>query len=345
MNRLSDISTFLSEQDIHTVVILTDQHVDARYPNYFQDLYSRYDVHKLVIPAGEDNKDLRQATVIWQYLTDITADKNILMLNFGGGMICDLGGFAASTYKRGVRFAHYPTTLLAMIDASIGGKNGINFNNIKNCIGIIRQPDCIFTTDLSLLQTLSPRELQSGLGEMIKYALIGNQNLFQKLSNIQDFTATSITQVDINTCITLKRHIVKRDPEDLHERHVLNFGHTIGHAFESYFAEKGQPIPHGVAVAYGLWYESRLSHRFGTLTEEELSQIENLINKHFTVPVLNNENLSFLLPYMQQDKKNESNMVNISLLEHIGKAVPDFFIDVQLLTNVLLQDCRQIHID
>lgn len=332
------IAALLAGQNIRTVVILTDKNVNSLYPDYFQELYKCCEVHKIVVPAGERHKNIRQAVSIWQFLTGIEADRHTLMLNFGGGMICDLGGFVASTYKRGIYFAHCSTTLLAMIDAAIGGKNGIDFDNIKNCIGIIRQPDYVFPADLDLLHTLPFRELQSGFGEMIKYALIADKALFEQLMLLPELRARTILPDWVSTCIGIKQRIVSQDTEDRRERHVLNFGHTIGHAVESLCVEQRKPIPHGVAVAVGLFYESRLSHRFGKLTDVELVQIEQLIRRHYPIPVFTKDVVRQLLPYLRQDKKNKSGRINITLLEHPGKAVPDFFAGEQSIVDALTGD-------
>ena len=334
----TDIIDFLRKSDIHSILILTDRNVDSHYPNYFKVLDQHFFVKKIVVPAGDSSKTLKQATDIWQMMLENALDKDVFVLNFGGGMICDLGGFVASTYKRGVRFANFPTSLLAMIDASIGGKNGVNFNNIKNCIGLIHQPSFTFSADTQVLKTLPEVELKSGFGEMIKYALIDDANFFNQLIDIDTITYNSISPEWISKCVSIKQKIVNQDPEDKHLRHILNFGHTVGHAIESTFISTQTPIPHGVAVAIGMIYESYLSHCFGTLSVEEFSQINTFIRRHFTIPKFSDEIWHKIQTYMLQDKKNCGGFINLTLLEHIGKAVPDFLME----GNTLMESLRQI---
>lgn len=338
MNEIcTEIIDLLHKQDIRSIFILTDRNVDSHYPNYFKVLEQHFFVKKMVVPAGDASKTIEQAIAIWHNMLDNSFDKDVFMLNFGGGMICDLGGFVASTYKRGIRFANLPTSLLAMIDASIGGKNGVNCHNIKNCIGLIRQPDLTFPIDMEVLRTLPETELKSGFGEMIKYALIDDAIFLDELFDIEDFSYKAISTAWISRCIAIKQKIVNQDPEDKHLRHVLNFGHTVGHAIESSFISTQTPIPHGVAVAIGMVYESYLSHCFGTLSEEEFSKINTLIRRYFTIPEFSDEIWEKIRFYMSQDKKNCGGFINLTLLERIGKTVPDFLIEEHALMETLRQ--------
>ena len=333
----SDIIRQLSEhfrqQNIRNVVILTDKNVDHLYGGYFDELSEYVAVDKLVLRPGEKSKSIQTATQAWNYLTEKQYDRDTFLLNFGGGMITDLGGFVASTYKRGIRFANCPTTLLAMIDAAVGGKTGVNLPSMKNGVGTIYFADIQLPVDLSFLNTLHINEFFSGLGELMKYALIGSADLFHSLRNRKRFP--SLTIEDINFCIDFKMNVVREDPYDKGIRHILNFGHTIGHAIESYSAKIGKPIAHGIAVAQGLYYESLLSAKLGHLPQDEWQQVAGFLTKHFQIIPINADILEKLLYYMLNDKKNHNDMVNFTLLDHIGHAIPDFQIPASELRKYM----------
>ena len=325
----------LQTRGTSTVALLTDANVAALYPHYWDALEEHFTLLRLVVPAGESSKSLQQAERIWRQLLEAQCEKELFILNFGGGTVCDLGGFVAATYKRGVPFANCPTTLLAMIDAAIGGKNGIDMLSVKNCIGTIRQPDVVLPDDISFLQTLPEEELRSGFGELIKYALIGSRALFDQISAVENLEASGIRPEWITHCAAMKRDIVQQDPEDRGVRHLLNFGHTVGHALESLLAETGRPVTHGEAVAMGMLFESRLSARHNVLAHEELERIEELISRHFHIPSLSAQEVEKAMDFMLQDKKNKSGKINITLLKSIGDAQPDFYVKAEECVQVL----------
>ena len=318
---IRQLSEHFRQHDIHNVVVLTDENVERLYPDYFTELSGNVRMDKITVPAGEDSKSIETAVRIWDYLADKQYDRSVFLLNFGGGMITDLGGFVAATYKRGIRFANFPTTLLAMIDASVGGKTGINLHYLKNGVGAFYFPEIQLPADVSLLDTLPETEMLSGFGELVKYALIGSKELFLALSQFETFP--EIKQEHIDFCIDFKQNVVKTDPKDENIRHILNFGHTIGHAIESRSAETGSPVAHGVAVAQGLYYESLLSTRVGLLPQEEWQQIADFLPKHFPIPEITPDVLEKILPYMRNDKKNHDKSINFTLIDHIGHAIPD----------------------
>ncbi len=308
-------------KNIQNVVILTDENVEKCYSNYFSEMSESVHMDKIVVPAGECSKSIETTIHIWQYLADKQYDRNTFLLNFGGGMVCDLGGFVASTYKRGIRFANCPTTLLAMIDAAIGGKTGVDLQHLKNAVGTFYFPDIQLPVDIELLKTLPEEELRSGFGELVKYALIGSKELFQQLCDSASFK--DLQPEFLNFCVDFKQNVVKKDPKDTGLRHILNFGHTFGHAIESYCAEIGTPIAHGLAVAQGLYYESLLSAKLGHLPQNEWQQIATFLTKHFDIMPLSAELLEKLTHFMLNDKKNCKGMINFTLLDHIGHAIPN----------------------
>jgi len=229
------------------------------------------------IKSGEEYKNISTCNFIWEQLTINNFDRNSLLINLGGGVIGDMGGFCAATYKRGLDFIHIPTTLLAMVDASVGGKLGIDFKGFKNQIGLFNNPKAVLISP-EFLETLAESELKSGFSEVVKHALISDNSLWVKLKN------TPFTDFDwgdiIDTNVQIKNKIVLADPFEKGERKKLNFGHTFGHAIESYYLEKGTPISHGEAVFMGMILETEISD----LPETEKNEIKNYILSNFALP-------------------------------------------------------------
>lgn len=334
MEAIQQLTAYFQRENVKNVLVLTDENVDRLYPDYFSGLQKVCRLDKCVVSAGESSKSIETAMKIWEYLAEKQYDRNVILLNFGGGMVCDLGGFVASTYKRGIRFANHPTTLLAMIDAAIGGKTGINLQHLKNCVGTFYFSDIQLPVDISLLKTLPDEELRSGFGELVKYALIGSENLFQKLCKLDSIK--NLESSFIEFCVDFKQKIVEKDPKDTDLRHILNFGHTIGHAIESYCAAVGAPIAHGLAVAQGLYYESLLSTKLGHLPQNEWQQIAEFLPKHFQITPITEEILSKLVVFMQNDKKNSDNLINFTLLDHIGHATPNVHVPISDISTLTL---------
>lgn len=320
MSDLDLLQKKIKELGIGRVLVLVDEQVDKLFPHHLYTLETNIPCEKIIIPAGEGSKSIAQASRIWQQMLQWQMDKDCAVLNFGGGMVCDLGGFVAATYKRGIACINYPTTLLAMIDAAHGGKTAIDLDGVKNCVGVVRQPAFVMPANTQFLRTLPERELRSGFGELIKYALISSKPLFEELYTMDTLTAEAIQPEWIQHCIDFKNRIVEIDPDDRRERRVLNFGHTVGHALESLFAQKGQPLAHGEAVAIGILYESRMANQAGMLPKEDLSRIESLVSKHFPLPVLSAEDKARINGFMKQDKKNNQGKINIVMLKRIGEA-------------------------
>ena len=332
---IQQLAVLLQKEQCHKVVMLTDSNVDRLYPDYFSSLETLgiQVEDKLVVAAGEESKNLGQVERICARMLELGCDKSVCLLNFGGGMVSDLGGFSASVFKRGVRYVNCPTTLISMIDAAIGGKTGVNLLHTKNVIGLINQPLMVLEPDVELLQTLPYRDLLSGFGEMIKYALIGLPNLFEALCGMEKLEVCSMKQSWIEDCAVFKRSVVSVDPNDMAYRHILNFGHTVGHAIEGACEMNGQAVPHGVAVAEGMLYEALLSRVFGSLSEESWRRIQRLILRHFDVKPMSDDKVDLVLELMERDKKNREGNINFTILKDIGVAQPDFCLD--------LQTCRQ----
>ena len=273
------------------------------------------------IEEGEEYKNLSTCQLIWNSLTDNQFDRKSLLINLGGGVIGDMGGFCAATYKRGIQFINIPTTLLAQVDASIGGKLGIDFHNYKNHVGLFRNPDQIIIFP-GFLKTLPARELKSGFAEVIKHSLIADKEYWYKISN-KSFNDQNWEDHIIHS-IQVKNKVVQDDPEESGIRKILNFGHTIGHAIESYFLhQENSKLLHGEAIAIGMICEAFISNKKNNLTDAELNQISNYLTSIFDkMEITDNatEKISYLV---LQDKKNERGVINGALLQEIGEAIID----------------------
>jgi 3-dehydroquinate synthase len=266
------------------------------------------------IQSGEENKNLATCDFIWQELTKHNFDRNSLLINLGGGVIGDMGGFCASTYKRGIDFIHIPTTLLAMADASIGGKLGVDFNHLKNQIGLFANPKSVIINPV-FLQTLIENQFKSGFAEVVKHALIANENLWSIITTT-DFEKLNWEKI-ITLSVELKNKIVFTDSKEKGERKKLNFGHTFGHAIESYYLEKGTPILHGEAIFMGMILETELSN----LSNSKKNEIKNYILSNFGLPYTPSK--MELLKFLKNDKKNKAEKINFSLLNGIGNCTID----------------------
>lgn len=271
----------------------------------------------IAIPAGDTNKGLESMAHVWGELQHMDATRHSLMVNLGGGMVTDLGGFAASTFKRGIKFINIPTTLLSMVDASVGGKTGVNFGGLKNEIGVFNNADCVIL-DTVFLKTMDSENLRSGYAEMLKHGLINDKRMWAELMNY-DISSPDLTELQrmVAESVQVKERIVIEDPLEHGIRKALNLGHTMGHAFES-FAMKRTPILHGYAVAYGIICELYLSAKKTGFPTDKLHQTVSYIHEHYgTLPITCND-YDELLALMKHDKKNVAGTINFTLLGNIG---------------------------
>lgn len=320
------------EQLIHQwnpdkIAILVDENTKANCLAHFQAIN-----HELIeIPSGEENKTLHTCEKIWESLTEFQFSRKSLLVNLGGGVIGDMGGFVASTYKRGIKFINVPTTLLSQVDASIGGKLGVDFGHFKNHIGLFRNPDHVIVNP-NFLSTLSDRELRSGFAEVIKHALISDVNHWNQLKTL-GFNEQDWNQV-IPKSIGIKNQVVLSDPLEHGKRKILNFGHTLGHAFESYFLNSQSKLLHGEAIAIGMILESHLSFQKEWIAKEDFNGIRKFISETFKfsneVPSIENLN-----EYLLHDKKNDSSGINFSLLKGIGNCEFDVRVGNEMIKKSL----------
>jgi len=267
----------------------------------------------ITIGAGDQHKTLDTLTHVWSELQCMGATRHSLMINLGGGMVTDLGGFAASTFKRGIHYINIPTTLLSMVDASVGGKTGINFGGLKNEIGVFNNADSVIL-DTTFLKTLDQPNLLSGYAEMLKHALISNEKMWAEHLR---FDLTHLAQM-VADSVAVKQHIVTEDPTERGLRKALNLGHTAGHAFESLALER-HPILHGYAVAYGLIVELYLSCVKTGFPTDKMHQTVQFIKEQYGKMTITCNDYPRLLQFMHHDKKNEGSAINFTLLADIGE--------------------------
>lgn len=301
------------------IFIIVDELSHEYCLSYFlQNLVTDIAFEIVEFEHGEENKNIETCIEIWKVLTDLGADRKSVVINLGGGVVTDLGSFVASTFKRGIDFIEVPTTLLAMVDASIGGKNGVDLGSLKNQIGIIRNPNLILI-DNHFLKTLPQNQMKSGLAEMLKHGLIADKTYWEKFSDISLLDFDTLNQL-IFESIIIKYKIVTEDPTENGIRKALNFGHTLGHAIESYFLENEnkETLLHGEAIAAGLIMESFLSMQKKFITDEEYGEIKSIINNIYTKIEINASDYDPILEFLIHDKKNEYGNIQFVLLNGIG---------------------------
>lgn len=314
-----EINRFLksSKNSFSKLFILVDENsLKHCYPQLVANVPAFENAEIIEIESGEESKNIEVCTQLWATLSELGADRQSLLINLGGGVIGDMGGFLASTFKRGIGFVNIPTTLLSQVDASIGGKVGVDLNHLKNEIGLFSNPLAVFV-DSTFLSTLARRQLLSGFAEMIKHSLIADANYWKKIKkadivNFENFDAL------IETSIRIKNRVVLEDPFEKNIRKTLNFGHTIGHAIESYFLGQQKSLLHGEAIAVGMICESYLSNQILKLSNEALFDITSYISTIYTSVELSKNDFQPLIELMSHDKKNENGKLNFSLLSGIG---------------------------
>ena len=326
----SSITEKISSDKFSSIFILVDENTDQFCLEIFIKKSGIKLFNKIIIASGEDNKNIDTCVSIWDQLNSFKADRKSLLINLGGGVLTDIGGFAASTYLRGIKFVNIPTTLLGMVDAAHGGKTGIDFKLLKNQIGVFNEPIEVLL-DNEYLKTLSKEEFINGYAEVVKHSL---------LTNKPDLTFNSLVKLDlfkdsdfiINSYSNVKNEIVKSDKYESNIRKVLNLGHTIGHAVESYshISDKIVDLKHGQAIVIGIITELYISHRKFNFPLKDVISVKNHLNKYFSSIPLEENDIINIYDLMVYDKKNEGSKINFVLLKEIGKPVIDQIVDKQL---------------
>ena len=316
-NLTETLATAIAECEHDRTFILVDETTERCCLPIVSDMDCVRGAQTIIIGATDTNKTLESLSHVWEALGEGGATRHSLLINIGGGMVTDLGGFAASTFKRGINYINIPTTLLAMVDASVGGKTGINFRGLKNEVGVFSNASTVIL-DTIFLKTLDAENIRSGYAEMLKHGLISNEQMWAELVTFElenpDFSKLSRMLAD---SVAVKQRIVTEDPLELGIRKALNLGHTAGHAFES-FALKQEPILHGYAVAYGLICELFLSTIKTDFPSDKMHQTVSFIKERYGKMTITCDDYPTLLELMTHDKKNVAGTINFTLLGGIG---------------------------
>lgn len=313
------LDSFLEENNYSKLFILVDSNTnDKCLPHFLSLLATEKTIEIIEVEAGEAFKTIESCVQLWQTLTELGGDRKSLLVNVGGGVISDIGGFVASTFKRGIDFINVPTTLLGMVDASIGGKNGVDLGSLKNQIGVINSPKAVLI-DTYYLETLAQNEMRSGLAEMLKHGLIFDKEYWEKFSNLKNLTSDDLDEL-IYQSVLIKNAIVSQDPTENGIRKALNFGHTLGHAIESYYLDNHlkTTLLHGEAIAAGMILESYISLQKELLTHQEYLEIKTVINSIFETIPFDENDLEPIMNLLIHDKKNEYGNIQFALLDGIG---------------------------
>ena len=313
-----DLVNAISECEHDRIFVLTDETTQQLCWPKIKNFKALKNSTPIIIKATDTHKNLDTLSQVWQALSNGGATRHSLMINLGGGMVTDLGGFAASTFKRGIDFINIPTTLLAMVDASVGGKTGINFGGLKNEIGVFSDSRFVII-NTQFLDTLDHDNICSGYAEMLKHGLISDERTWAELVTF-DLDTPDLSQLQrmVAESIKVKERIVEADPHEHGIRKALNLGHTMGHAFESFAMRRGTPILHGYAVAYGLVSELYMSARKTAFPTDRMHQTVRFIRENYGTINITCDDYPTLIELMHHDKKNTSGIINFTLLGNVG---------------------------
>ncbi len=328
------LNSYISKSEPSKIIVLVDENTKKEcLPYFISQIEPSTNIETIEIKAGEIHKNIETCVLVWNKLTELNSDRKSLLINLGGGMVTDLGGFVASTFKRGIKFINIPTTLLSMVDASVGSKTGVDLGTLKNLIGLFSNPEMVII-DSAFLTTVPKRELHSGLAEIIKYGLTYDTSLWNKIKVNSKVLDANLDDL-IYRSVEIKNEVVLQDPKENGLRKILNFGHTIGHAIESYFLESEykETLTHGEAIAIGMVVEGYYSCKLLDFPMEELTSIKSTIIDFFGSVTIKKEDYVAILDLMKYDKKNIGSTVNFVLLEDLA----NFKIDCTVEHSLLLE--------
>lgn len=326
------LNVYLETSNFSKIFIIVDTNTHTYcLPKFLSNIDCEMNLDVIEIEAGEIHKTLETCNQVWRSLSELDGDRKSLIINLGGGVVTDLGGFVASAFKRGVSFINVPTSLLSMVDASVGGKTGVDLGAIKNQIGVINFSDMVLV-DVSFLETLPAEEMRSGLAEMLKHGLIKDADYWSRLCDLKSLDYSELGGL-IHESIVIKNEVVKRDPNEQGERKQLNFGHTLGHAIESYCLdnEAKKTLLHGEAIAAGMIMEGYLSVKTCGLSEKELHEIKTTFQSIYGFVDFNENDKSSIIELLKYDKKNSHGHIKYALLESIGSCKVDVIVDDKLV--------------
>ena len=328
------LNNYINKSNFSKIFVLVDTNTHKHcLSTFLAKLNTSQNIEIIEIEAGEINKTIDTCVGVWNALSDLDGDRKSLLINLGGGVVTDLGGFVASCYKRGINFINVPTSLLAMVDASIGGKTGVDLGTVKNQIGVINCGDMVLV-DSKFLETLPQNEMRSGLAEMLKHGLIQDEAYWHKMSDLSKFTLEDLDKL-IYESIIIKKNVVTEDPNENGLRKTLNYGHTLGHAIESYCLsnDKKETLLHGEAIAIGMVLATYISHKKCGFPYEKLENIKASIRKIYGLVELTKDDYLAIIELLKFDKKNTHGNINFVLLEDIGKSKIDCKVE-----NVLIME-------
>lgn len=329
-----ELNKLISKNNYSTLFIIVDSITnEVCLPKLLPLIETESRIEIIEFEAGESNKNIDTCIQIWNVLTELGAERKSLIINLGGGVVSDLGGFVASTFKRGIDFINIPTTLLAMVDASIGGKTGIDLGSLKNQIGVINNPKLV-VIDSEYLVTLPQMEMRSGLAEILKHGLIFDASYWKQFLDLSQLDFADFDSI-IYDSIKIKNEIVMQDPNEKGIRKALNFGHTLGHAIESYFLDNQTKnnLLHGEAIAIGMILESYISMIKKLISKEEYLEIKSTIKSIFELVNFEKSDIQSILDLLIHDKKNENGKIKFVLLDGIGKFTINQEIENELITS------------
>ncbi len=336
-NGYQELNAHLTANKYSNIFIIVDSNTNELcLPKLLPYLETEFTIEIVEFEPGEHNKNIETCIQIWNVLTELGGDRKSLVINLGGGVVTDLGGFVASTFKRGVDFINIPTTLLSMVDASVGGKTGVDLGNLKNQIGVINVPQMVLI-DTQYLETVPQNEMRSGLAEMLKHGLIYDKKYWEKFLDLKAIDFVDFDEL-IYRSVEIKNEIVIQDPTEKNIRRALNFGHTLGHAIESYFLENEtkKTLLHGEAIAVGMILESYISLHKNLISEQEYHQIKTTLKAIYDDIVFEENDIEPVLKLLIHDKKNEYGNIQFALIEGIGKIKINQSVENELILKAFL---------
>lgn len=312
------LPVFLGLDSYRQIIVIADENTASDCLPAIMPCLESYQHEVITIRPGEKHKNIETCAAIWSQMMAAKASREALVLNLGGGVIGDMGGFSAATFKRGLRFVQIPTTLLSQVDASIGGKLGIDFEQVKNSIGLFKDPEAVFV-DVQFLKTLPARELRSGYAEVIKHSLIADAAQWENLRQKSTLDSLDWGSLVVDSLL-IKKRIVEEDPLEKGIRKALNFGHTIGHAIEGFALETASPLLHGEAIAIGMVCEIFLSQQLLGLNEQDVVRVSRYLLQQYRFTPLSHAHFDAYIQLMKNDKKNQGKAINFSLIHPLGNA-------------------------
>lgn len=326
------LNAHLSQNNYSIVFVLVDENTHNYCLSMFlSQVETENQIEIIEIESGEQHKTIDTCVGIWNALSELGADRKSLLINLGGGVITDIGGFIASTFKRGINYINVPTSLLAMVDASVGGKTGVDLGHLKNQIGVINSGEMVLI-DTSYLETLPENQLRSGMAEMLKHGLIASEDYWNKFTNPNEISSQELVKL-IHDSVVIKKNIVEQDPHENGLRKTLNYGHTLGHAIESYFLSNPnkKDLLHGEAIAIGMILETYISTKICGFSENACNEIKAIFLKYFEHENILESDYEPIIELLKFDKKNEHGNINFVLLETIGKPKVDCLVPNKLI--------------